>query len=244
MPATTYESLLDSLVEVADPPVPTRSNSLAKPAGPVRQKHITQCVLLCVFFAVPAGAFFYYSHWILGGIFGLLAILMLVAGFSSNLWVAACPYCSAIFKPTAGLKPDAEGKTFQCQDCFEYSILQGGRVKAHDPKAISEVPLFKSPVYNEGVWPKGCVACGAPPIRLDEIKTRSVSYGMLAFGRLWVSSGKASGIPYCENHKDAVGLKMDQQNHMWLEWCSLQMMRRYLAANRKLGKRPVGKKFL
>ena len=243
MPTTAYESLLDNLVEALDPPVPTRSNSLAKPSGPVRQKHITQCVLLALFFAAPAGAFFYYSHWILGGIFGLLSILMVVAAFSSNLWVAACPYCSAIFKPTAGLKPDAEGKTFQCEECWEYSIIQGGRLKAHDAKAISDVPLFRSPVYKEGVWPKGCVACGAPPTRLEEIKARSVSYGMLALGRLWVSSGKASGIPYCESHKDAVGLKLDQQKRLWLEWCSLQMMRRYVAANRKLGKARV-KKFL
>jgi len=242
--STTYQNLLDHLTEASDPPVPTRSTSLAKPVGPVRQKHILQCVLLAVFFGVPAGAFFYYSHWIAGGIFGLLAVLLLVAGFSSNLWVAACPYCAAIFQPTAGLKPDAEGKSFQCQDCFEYSILEGGRVKAHDPKAISEVPSFKSPVYENGVWPKGCVACGAPPTRLDEIKTRSVNYGLLAFGRIWVTSGKATGIPYCEKHKDNLELKFDQQKRMWLEWCSLQMMRRYVYLNRKLGKKPVGRKYI
>jgi hypothetical protein len=242
--STTYQNLLDNLTDASDPPVPTRSTSLAKPVGPVRQKHIMQCVGLAIFFSVPAAAFFYYSHWIAGGIFGLLAVLMLVAGFSSNLYVAACPYCSAIFRPTAGLKPDAEGKTFQCQDCFEYSILEGGRVKAHDPKAISEVPSFKSPVYENGVWPKGCVACGAPPTRLDEIKTRSVNYGLLAFGRIWVTSGKATGIPYCEKHKDNLDLQFDQQKRMWLEWCSLQMMRRYIYLNRKLGKKPVGRKYI
>jgi hypothetical protein len=243
MSTTTYQSQLEHLTEAGDPPVPNRTTSLAKPVGPVRQKHIFQCVGLAVFFAVPAGALFYYGHWILGAIFGLLAVLMLAAGFSSSLWVAACPYCSAIFRPTAGLKPEAEGKTFQCQDCYEYSILEGGRVKPHDPKAISEIPSFKSPVFNDGVWPKGCVACGAPPVRLDEIKTRSVNYGMLALGRIWVTSGKASGIPYCERHKDALDLKFDQQKRMWLEWCSLQMMRRYIATNRKLGKQPVGRKY-
>ena len=244
MSSATYQDLLSQLTEAGDPPVPARSTSLAKPTGPVQRKHVTQCISLAVFFAVPAGAFFYFGHWILGGIFGLLAVLMLVAAFNKDLWVAACPYCSAIFRPTAGLKPDAEGETFQCQDCFEYSILEGGRVKPYDPKAVSEIPKFKSPVFKEGVWPKGCVACGAPPTRLDEIKTHSVNYGLLAFGRIWVTSGKATGIPYCDKHKDALDLKFDRQKRMWLEWCSLQMMRRYLAVNRKLGKQLVGRKFL
>jgi hypothetical protein len=243
MPTATYQELLDHLTEAADPALPTQSTSLAKPTGPVQRKHLTQCLLLSLFFLAPAAALLYYGHWILGATLGLLSALMLLAGFSKNLWVAACPYCSAIFRPTAGLRPEAEGKSFQCQDCFEYSILDGGRVKPHDPKALSEVPSFKSPVFKEGVWPKGCVACGALPTRLDEIKTRQLNYGLLAFGRIWVTSGKASGIPYCEKHKDALDLKFDRQNRMWLEWCSLQMMRRYLAVNRKLGKQPLGRKY-
>jgi hypothetical protein len=117
-------------------------------------------------------------------------------------------------------------------------------VRAHDPKAVSEVPKFVSPVFDSGVWPKGCVACGEPPTRLDEVKTHSVSYGNLAFGRLWVTSGKAKGIPYCEKHRDAVALKIDQQKRVTLEWCSLPMMRRYMAVNRKLGRQPAGRKWI
>jgi len=244
MPTATYQDLLDHLVDAPEPLVPTRTTSLAKPVGPVRQQHMIRHVGLGIFMAIPAVIAGYYSHWIIAGIFGLLAGALLQSAFSNRYWVAACPYCSAIFPPTAHLRPDAEGKVVQCQDCFEYSIFEKGRVKAHDPKAITEVPSFKSPVYDQGVWPKGCVGCGAPPTRLEEIKANSVSYGMLVFGRIWVSSGKASGIPYCENHKAAVTLKIDQQKNMFLEWCSLAMMRRYMAVNRKLGRRPVGKKYL
>lgn len=239
----TYQQLLDHLTESSDPPVPDRSTSLAKPVGPVRQKHIMQSVTLAILFG-GLGVFLLYERaWFFGVILTGLGALLLFAGFSSKLWVAACPYCSAIFAPTAGLKPEAEGKTFQCQQCFEYSILSGGRVKPHDPKAISEVPTFKSPVFKDGVWPKGCVACGAPPVRLDEVKTRTVNYGMLALGRIWVSSGKATGIPYCEKHKDAVDIKFDSSKRMWLEWCSLQMMRRYLEANRRLKRELLGRKW-
>jgi hypothetical protein len=68
-----------------------------------------------------------------------------------------------------------------------------------------------------------------------------MNYGMLAFGRVWVTSGKASGIPYCEAHRAAVDLKIDQAQRVTLEWCSLRMMRRYVALNRKLAaNRPAG----
>lgn len=109
---------------------------------------------------------------------------------------------------------------------------------------MSEVPTFVSPVFEGGVWPKGCLACGAPPTRLDQVKARNVSIGMLALGRLWVTSGKASGIPYCDAHRDAVELKIDQRKRVTLEWCSLRMMRRYPAVNKKLGRQPTGPKWI
>lgn len=241
----TYQEQLGNLVESQDPPVPQRTTSLAKPVGPTRTRHILHIVLLTtVFLAVPATLLFYYHHWIAGGIMALLSILMYSNTSTSNVWIAACPYCSAVFEPTQGLRPDKEGKVVQCRTCFEYSTYSGGRVRAHDPNAISEVPEFVSPVFENGVWPNGCVACGAPPTRLEEVKTRNVSYGMLAFGRIWVSSAKASGIPYCEAHRAAVELKMDQAKRVTLLWCSLRMMRRYVATNRKLGRKPAGRKWI
>jgi hypothetical protein len=67
---------------------------------------------------------------------------------------------------------------------------------------------------------------------------------MLAMGRLWVTSGKASGIPYCEKHHAAVELKIDQRKRVTLEWCSLRMMRQYLAINKKIGAQPAGRKWI
>lgn len=244
MAMATYDQLLTHLVETADPPVPNRTTALAKPVGPAKTKHIVHCGGLALLVAVPGAALFYYGHWIPGSFCAALAALLLSAAFSSNLWLAACPYCSAVFEPLQGLKPDAEGKIVQCKECFEYSIYSGGRVRPSDPKAVSEVPKFKSPVYADGVWPRGCVACGAPPTRLDDVTTRQVNAGMLVLGRLWVHSASASGIPYCEAHRKAVDLKYDQRKRVWLEWCSLQMMRRYLAANRKAGTKAVGRKWL
>jgi hypothetical protein len=240
----SYQQLLGSLVDSEDPPIPQRTTSLAKPVGDARTKHIVTQSFLGLLFGAPAVYLLYWSHWIWGGLLGLLAVLMFQVAFSSNLWIAACPYCAAVFEPVAGLRPDKEGKVVQCKKCFEYSIYSGGRVRPQDSNTISEVPTFVSPVFESGVWPKGCVACGEPPTRLDEVKARDVSYGMLAMGRLWVTSGKASGIPYCDRHKDAVSLKFDSRKRVQLEWCSLRMMRRYLAANKKLGRKPTGPKWI
>lgn len=238
----TYEQLLGNLVDCEDPPVTQRTTSLAPPVGPARTKHVVQMGMITLFFlAIPSALFFYFQHWILGGIFGLLAVLTAYGSFFSKVWIAACPYCSAVFETTQGLNPEKEDHVVQCKTCLEYSIYSAGRVRAHDPNAVSEVPTFVSPVYANGVWPN---ACGAPPVRLDEVKTRKMNYGMLAFGRIWVTSGKASGLPYCENHRDAVELKIDQGQKMSLQWCSLRMMRRYVAVNRKLGSKPAGRKWI
>lgn len=241
----TYQQLLGSLVESEDPPIPQRTTSLAHPVGPARTRYVLQMAAITTFFlVVPAALLLYWHHWIIGGIFALLSVMMIQGSFTSNAWIAACPYCAAVFEAMQGLDPDKEGKVVQCKKCFEYSIYSDGRVRAHDPNSISEVPTFVSPVFDSGVWPKGCVACGAPPTRLDEVKTRNVSYGMLVFGRIWVTSGKASGIPYCDAHRDAVDLKIDQGKRVTLEWCSLRMMRRYIAVNKKLGRQPAGRKWL
>lgn len=243
--STTYQQQLGNLVDCDDPPVSPRTTSLAPPVGPARRKHILQMGAITLFFlALPAALLLYWHHWIAGGIFALLTVAMVHGSLVSKVWIAACPYCAAVFETTQGLAPDKEGKVVQCKSCFEYSIYSGGRVRAHDPNSISEVPTFVSPVFENGVWPNRCVACGAPPTRLEEVKTRNVSYGMLAFGRIWVSSAKTSGIPYCEAHRAAVELKMDQAKRVSLLWCSLRMMRRYVAVNRKLGRKPVGRKWI
>src|SRR5215469_3083653 len=241
---STYQRQLGSLVDCDDPPTTQRTTSLAPPVGPARTKHVVQMgMLTLLFLMIPSVLLFYFHHWLLGGIFGLLAVLMVRGSFTDKVWIAACPYCSAVFETAQGLDPEKDGHVVQCKTCFEYSIYSGGRVRAHDPNSVSEVPMFVSPVYSNSVWPNACVACGAPPVRLDEVKTRKVNYGMLAFGRIWVTSGKASGIPYCEKHNGAVELKIDQGQKMTLEWCSLRMMRRYVAVNRKLGAKPAGRKW-
>ena len=78
MPKATYEELLGNLRETVDPPVPQRTTLLIKPEGETRARHIATNCMIAALFGLIAGAFFYYSHWIVGGIFGLLTVLMLM----------------------------------------------------------------------------------------------------------------------------------------------------------------------
>ncbi len=43
---------------------------------------------------------------------------------------------------------------------------------------------------------------------------------------------KLSGVPYCNALKEAVVMKTEIGNKLFLDWRSLGMMRRYLVANR------------
>ena len=47
-------------------------------------------------------------------------------------------------------------------------------------------------------------------------------------------------VPYCDQHKDAIQLVINQSKQLDLKWRSLRMMRRYLAVNR--GKTSLGSK--
>jgi hypothetical protein len=51
-------------------------------------------------------------------------------------------------------------------------------------------------------------------------------------GHLQIIRGSVSGIPYCGKHRDRLALKVGGDKKLRLQWSSLRMMRRYLAANR------------
>jgi hypothetical protein len=82
------------------------------------------------------------------------------------------------------------------------------------------------------VWLHGCVRCGAWPTRFEEVSTSSLSAGFLVVGTVRVKTLKLSGVPYCNALKEAVVMKTEIGNKLFLDWRSLGMMRRYLVANR------------
>jgi hypothetical protein len=146
--------------------------------------------------------------------------------------VSDCPFCGVAMHNLP--LPDANGvpKPVQCRKCWEYSGLQKAFVSPYNPNAVEERPTFRSPLAQSVVWPNGCVQCGATPTRFDEGGTFAVNKGLLMVGAVRVKTFKLGGVPYCDAHKKAVEMKTEIGNKLFLDWRSLPMMRRYMAANR------------
>jgi len=222
-----------ALSDAIAPPVPSRSKPLRKPTHAEVSSKRTSGLIGLIAGAIIGGPFLYFGHYVLGG----AALLFFCGGGLAILMgrkdeVSDCPFCGA---PLVNLPtPDANGKpkAVQCRKCWEYSGLQKGFLSPYNPTAVEETPTFRSPLAQSVIWPNGCVHCGAPPTRFDEVGTFSVNKGLLVVGAVRVKTFKLGGVPYCDAHKKAVEMKTEIGNKLFLDWRSLPMMRRYMAANK------------
>ncbi len=190
-------------------------------------------ILIAFGLALCAGSWWLLHHdttfWgIVAGAFGLFCV---VAALSPKTLKAACPYCGMSIT-TISRKDRGEGEQIHCERCYEYSTVHAGIVSPLDPATMSETPKFESPVFQNSVWPKGCVACGEAPVRFDDLSKTTVGTLPAMMGRLQVVRGSVNGIPYCDKHREKVSLKIAVDKKLIMCWTSLRMMRRYLAANR------------
>jgi hypothetical protein len=213
--------------------VPNRSKPLRKPTHAEKTSKLQSGLGGLVVGAVIGGSLLYFGFYFWGG----AALLFLCGGgllilFGSKDEVTDCPFCGAAIHNLP--QPDANGvpKPVQCKKCWEYSGLQKGFVSPYNPNAVEERPAFRSPLAQSVVWPNGCVQCGAEPTRFDEVGTFAVNKGLLVVGAVRVKTFKLGGVPYCDAHKKAVEMKTEIGNKLFLDWRSLPMMRRYMAANR------------
>ncbi len=222
-----------SLIEIADPPVSNRSHPIVDKS--VAEKFKTFAICLCI--AVGSGG----ASWLLlqfgfrfyafgAGAIGLFAVIV---AFGGSTVKSICPYCGSAIDSILNRE---EGRQVQCGKCYEYSTVNVSILRALDPATKSETPKFESPVYRKAVWPNACVACGEPPVRCDDLSKTTVGALPALMGHLQIIRGSVSGIPYCDKHRDKLALKVGSDKKMLLQWTSLRMMRRYLAANRN---RPV-----
>jgi hypothetical protein len=219
-----------------DPPLPNRANTVIEMSAEAAKKHTLQMIVIALCFIVPAVLLLRNLHYGWGGVLGALGLLLFISAFTKKTLVAPCPFCD---KPIYGIRSDA-GKVQEarCTECYEYSVVQGGKVKPMDPSTSDDRPRFRAPVFEGAVWPTGCVACGAAPTRRDSLQDRTVNVLGLALGRVLVTKASLANVPYCDVHKDNVDLIIRQDKKMDLKWCSLRMMRQYLALNK--GKKSLG----
>ena len=221
-----------------DPPVPRRANTIIKMSPEAALKNTIAVIIMALCLIVPAFFLLKSAHYGWGGVLGLLgAALFFTALFSPKTLVAPCPFCDS---PINGILNGSKVQEVRCKECYEYSVVQGGKVKPMDPAISNDRPRFLAPVFEDAVWPAGCVACGAPPTRRESLEDRSVNALGLAIGRVFVTKASLANVPYCDVHKNSVQLNVGQDKKMDLKWCSLRMMRHYLALNK--GKKSMGTK--
>jgi hypothetical protein len=165
--------------------------------------------------------------------------------------VGACPFCGGLIQRYNRLRPEP----VRCTQCGEISKFENERFSPYDPNAVSETPIFRSLLFENAVWPNGCVLCGAPPTRFDEAKAVHYKAGRIVFpflGLLYLPhpAARVAGVPYCEHHRQAIRVipprsmfasnplpgyaeRLEEARKAFLMWRSLPMMRRYLEANRR-----------
>jgi hypothetical protein len=154
------------------------------------------------------------SWWLLnngikfyGVVAGLIGAFAIIAAFLGSTEKAGCPFCGS----SVSVLDRKEGRRIRCEKCSEYSVVNAGLLRALDPATISDTPEFESPAFRNGVWPKGCVACGAPAQRLDDLSATTVGGVGLLVGVLQVMRGSVKGVPYCAQHRDKLALKVHQR---------------------------------
>jgi hypothetical protein len=177
--------------------------------------------------------------------------------YAKNAPVTTCPFCGETIQGyNAAL---LRKQPVRCPNCSEYSQFAFGLfvpVSPGGPLAIMENPFYRSPLYENAVWPNGCVLCGAQPTRFNEADHLRFLYRRLAAPMAAFvmphPAAHASGIPYCSQHRDAVQVVAPKEllwspskyfpgfaerdaarRDAYLLWRSLPMMRRYLAANKQ-----------
>lgn len=224
----------------SQPPIPNRTTKIAPPTAAVKTRdNITLTIFAAIVFAI-AGAFYWNGHPVPAYCLGAFGALLLVSLFTRKSDVGQCPFCMNQFRVTIAVSKDG---LLRCDHCGEYSEILDKIVKPLDPSTYSESPKFESPMFQQGSMPNACVACGAPATRIDTVTKSSLNKTLAVASAARLVSGtpglavfrnkQASiTVPYCDQHKDKLLLHFDWRKRPVLTWCSLAMMRRYLAVNR------------
>jgi len=223
-----------------DPPVPNRMTRITPPPAAVQAKDNLKMAIMAASFIAVGAVCFWMKHSVAGYVLGALGLVFFISIFSKKTDVGQCPYCMAQFRDS---KLTVKDGLMRCEQCGEYSQIANRTVKPLDPTTYANSPRFESALFKQGSMPNVCANCGAPATRLDTVSTSSLNKTLAVAGAarlmtgapgLAVFSNKQASvsIPYCDQHRDAVALSFDWRKKPILTWCSLRLMRRYLAVNR------------
>jgi hypothetical protein len=245
----------NGLADVQAPPVPNRSYPLCPPPPGVVKERLVTSGSSFLMGAIFAGFFYLLGiTWLAIAFVIFFSLAIVILFFTRNGPVGTCSFCGGLIQRYNRLKPEP----VRCEQCGEISKFANERFSPYDPNAVSATAIFRSLLFENGVWPNGCVQCGAPPVRLDS--ARAVRYQARRLATPLASAviaphpaAQITGVPYCAQHRDAIDIippkeafawtpwkylpgfeeRMEQRRTAFLMWRSLPMMRRYLEANRR-----------
>ena len=220
--------LWEQLVDVEDPVLPDVIEPLRKMNEEEARESDAQLSVVATVLAVLSALALWYGSIFWTVLLAVGTAVTIAVKYGTKSLVGRCPFCSARLDTIEGM----DGAEVRCPSCSDYSIVEGMQIRPLENPAEPDGLRFTSPLYKDSRWPRGCVACGASPDRLEEVSGETVQASSLLVGRLVVAKGKAPGVPYCSAHKDALEVRSTQGLELELRWSSLKMMRRYLAANR------------
>lgn len=173
------------------------------------------------------------QNWLFYTGIGVGAI-MFIAGIYSvfTLQLGTCPYCHQGIGKTSDvtLSSGDDNDQVECPVCTNWLVSNKGEIRAYTASDVKDTTTFKCKVMENSTWPNECLVCGAPPTRYIELKNTNLNAGMLLVGRLSVSWGTLKNAPYCDQHMDAVSLKIDNKT-MYLKFENFETMKRYQHVN-------------
>jgi hypothetical protein len=190
-----------------------------------------------------SGAFLGTLIWVAGSLFELgwlqiagvgfgivVALMGVMMAFMGK--VAPCPYCGKTVGAgaTDSVSGSDEAEHIECDHCFELLVAEQGKVRALNETDVVGKDAIEVTALKNGVWPRECIVCGAPPTRFEEAKVVKPEYAKLLLGAVSVQSGRLRGVPYCDRHSGAVRLNI-RDDALRVVFARLDMARRYLAVN-------------
>ena len=170
----------------------------------------------------------YLSGFLLTGIAGLI-IYSSVASY-----IAPCPYCNHTVGKTLDdpLTKEDRNSRVDCPNCKERLISNKGVLKAFTSEKGAYRSSFHTAVFKNGVWPNECITCGDIPTHFDRANQTKFNASKLLIGRLSVSAGSVSNIPYCDKHQEDVSIKI-KDDELNLVFSEFGAYRRYMIVNKK-----------
>jgi hypothetical protein len=128
--------------------------------------------------------------------FGIVVALVgIVLALTSK--VASCPYCSKTVGAgaTDSVSGSDEPEHLECDHCFELLVAEQGKVRALNETDVAGKDAIEVMALKDGVWPRECIVCGAPPTRFEEAKVTKPEYASSCSAPFRFSPANSEGSP-------------------------------------------------